>query len=82
MTVLDIFVAERAPHENLRRRRGEKIISAHDFSYPHRGVIDDDGEVEDILTVVIGLEEMDDEDAAMERDDLISAVLDTLRVND
>ena len=42
----------------------------------------DDDEVEDILTVVIGLAEMDDKDAAMSRDDQISAVLDTLRVED
>ena len=45
-------------------------------------VTDDDGEAEDILTVNIGIAKMDDEDAAMGRDDLISAVLDTLRVND
>jgi len=43
---------------------------------------DDDNEVEDILTVVVGVNKLDDEDAAMERDDLISAVLDTLKVDD
>ena len=45
-------------------------------------VTDNDGEVEDILTVIIGVSKLDDEDAAMARDDQISAVLDTLRVND
>jgi len=45
-------------------------------------VTDDDGEVEDILTVVIGVTAIEDEDTAMERDDLISAVLDTLKVDD
>ena len=45
-------------------------------------VTDDDGEIEDILTVNIGTSKLDDEDAAMGRDDQISAVLDTLRVND
>ena len=57
----------------------EDGASEHYFIAP---VTDNYGEVEDILTVVIGLEEMDDEDAAMARDDLISTVLDTLRVND
>ena len=42
--------------------------------------VTDDGKVEDILTVVVGLAKMDDEDAAMGRDDQISAVLNTLRV--
>ena len=45
-------------------------------------VTDDDGEVEDILTVNIGVNDMDDEEAAMARDDQISAVLDSLWVND
>ena len=45
-------------------------------------VTDDDGEIEDILTVNIGTGKVDDEEAAMARDDQISAVLDTLRVND
>ena len=45
-------------------------------------VFDEDGEVEDILTVNIGVNQLDDEDAVMARDDQISAVLDTLRVND
>ena len=45
-------------------------------------VTDDDGEIEDILTVNIGTSKLDDEEAAMGRDDQISAVLDTLRVND
>ena len=46
-------------------------------------VMDDDGdEVEDLLTVEIGVTKIEDEDIAMERDDLISAVVDTLRVDD
>ena len=45
-------------------------------------VTDDDGEVEDILTVIIGVSRMDDEDAAMERDDLISSVMDSLKIDD
>ena len=45
-------------------------------------VIDDDGELEDILTVTIGTGKVDDEDAAMTRDDLISAVLDSLKLDD
>ena len=43
---------------------------------------DDDNEVEDILTVVVGVNKLDDEDAAMERDDLISAVVDSLKIDD
>ena len=57
----------------------EDGASEHYFIAP---VTDDDGEVEDILTVVIGVNAIEDEDAAMERDDLISAVMDTLKVND
>ena len=53
--------------------------SEHYFIAP---VTDDDGEVEDILTVNIGISPIEDDDAAMERDDLISAVVDTLRVDD
>ena len=45
-------------------------------------VTDDDGEIEDILTVNIGTAQLDDEEADMARADQISAVLDTLRVND
>ena len=45
-------------------------------------VTDDDGEVEDILTVEIGISPIEAEDAAMERDDLISAVVDSLRIDD
>ena len=44
--------------------------------------VTDDGEVEDILTVNIGVSKVDDEDAAMTRDDQISAVVDTLKVDD
>ena len=57
----------------------EDGASEHYFIAP---VTDDDGEVEDILTVVIGISKVDDEETAMTRDDLISAVLDTLRVDD
>ena len=57
----------------------EDGASEHYFIAP---VIDDDGEVEDILTVVIGVSPIEDEDLAMTRDDLISAVLDTLQVDD
>ena len=42
----------------------------------------DDGEIADILTVNIGVSQEDDEDAAMARDDQISAVVDSLRVSD
>ena len=45
--------------------------------------MDDDGdEVEDLLTVEIGIENIEDEETAMERDDLISAVVDTLKADD
>ena len=57
----------------------EDGASEHYFIAP---VTDDDGEIEDILTVNIGTSKLDDEEAAMGRDDQISAVLDTLRVND
>ena len=45
-------------------------------------VADEDGEIEDILTVTIGVEPIEDEDVAMGRDDLISAVLATLKLDD
>ena len=54
--------------------------SEHFFIAP---VMDkDDKEIEDVLTVHIGITKLDDEDAAMARDDAISAVVDTLKVND
>ena len=53
--------------------------SEHYFIAP---VTDDDGEVEDILTVEIGISPIEDEDVAMERDDLISAVVDSLKIDD
>ncbi|MBR1559054.1 MAG: hypothetical protein IJ646_02315 [Clostridia bacterium] len=43
---------------------------------------DDDGEIEDLLTVEIGTTAIDDADAAARRDDLISAVVDSLVVDD
>ena len=42
----------------------------------------EDGEIEAQLTVEIGVHELEDEDSAMTRDDMISAVLDTLAVDD
>ena len=45
-------------------------------------VDDDDGEVEDILTVEICVSKIEDEDVAMGRDDLISEVVDSLKVDD
>jgi len=45
-------------------------------------VVDEDGEIEDMLTIVIGTSKVDDEDVAMARDDQISAVMDTLKVDD
>ena len=53
--------------------------SEHYFIAP---VTDDDGEIEDILTVNIGISPIEDENTAMERDDLISAVVDSLRIDD
>ena len=44
-------------------------------------VVDDDGEIEDILTVEISVGKIDDEDTAMGRDDAISAVLDSLKID-
>ena len=43
---------------------------------------DDDSEIEDVLTVTVATSLLDDEAAAMARDDAISAVLDTLEVVD
>ena len=45
-------------------------------------VYDDDGEIDDILTVRIGVEKDVDEAAGMARDDAISEILDTLKVDD
>ena len=45
-------------------------------------VYEDDGEIDDILTVTIGGTPIEDEDAAMERSDWISEVVDTLKVVD
>ena len=45
-------------------------------------VYDDDGEIDDILTVRIGVEKDVDEAAAMARDDAISDILNTLKVDD
>ena len=39
----------------------------------------EDGEIEEILTVNVAVEKLEDEGVAMERDDQISAVLDTLQ---
>ena len=47
-------------------------------------VYDDDhaNEVEDILTITIGIDKIEDEEAGMQRDDAISEVLDTLNILD
>lgn len=45
-------------------------------------VVDDDGEIDDILTVNICVTPIDDEEKSMLRDDAISEVVDTLRVDD
>ena len=45
-------------------------------------VYDDDGEIEECLTVEIGVTKMDDADKAMLRDDAISEILNTLKVDD
>ena len=42
----------------------------------------DEGKVDDILTVNVGVSRIDDEATLMRRDDLISAVLDSLKVSD
>ena len=43
-------------------------------------VADDDGKIEDILTVEISVSRIDDEETAMARDDAISAVVDSLKI--
>jgi len=45
-------------------------------------VFDDDGEADNILTVVIGVTALEDDEAAMQRDDAISAIVDTLKVDE
>jgi len=45
-------------------------------------VTDDDGEVEDILTVVVGTTAIENEEIATQRDDAISTIIDTLKVDD
>ena len=45
-------------------------------------VYDDDGEIDDILTVRIGVEKDVDESAGMARDDAISEIVNTLKVDD
>jgi len=42
----------------------------------------DDNEVEDLLTVHIGVSKIDDEAVLQERDDAISAIVDSLKVDD
>ena len=54
-------------------------FTEHNFIAP---VIDHDGEIEDVLSVRIGVSKVEDEAAAMARDDQISAVVDTLKVDD
>ena len=43
---------------------------------------DDDKEVEDLLTVHIGISKIEDEDTLQARDDAISAVVDSLKIDD
>ena len=45
-------------------------------------VADDDGEIDGILTINVRVEKTDDEETGMNRDDAISAVLDTLELLD
>ena len=45
-------------------------------------VYDDDGEIDDIMTVRIGVEKDVDEEAGMARDDAISEIVNTLKVDD
>ena len=45
-------------------------------------VYDDDGEIEDSMTIRINVENVEDEGIAMARDDAISAVLDSLKLLD
>ena len=45
-------------------------------------IYDDDGEIDDILTVRIGVEKDVDEAAGMARDDAISEIVNTLKVDD
>lgn len=58
---------------------GEDGMTRDFFVIP---VMDDDREVDDILTVQIGTSKIDDEDVLMERDDAISAIVDSLKVDD
>ena len=45
-------------------------------------VFDDDGEAEEMLTVIIATNRIDDEETLTDRDDAISAIVDTLKVDD
>ena len=45
-------------------------------------VYEDDGDIDDILTVTIGVMPIEDEEAAMETSDWISEVVDTLKIID
>ena len=45
-------------------------------------VLDEDGEADELLTVEIGVSEIEDEDALQLRDDLISAVIDSMVIDD
>lgn len=45
-------------------------------------VADDDGEVEDVLTITITAQKLADEEAGMAQSDAISNVLDSLVVDD
>ena len=58
---------------------GEDGMTRDFFVVP---VMDNDREVDDILTVQIGTSKIDDENVLMERDDAISAIVDSLKVDD
>ena len=44
--------------------------------------VEDDGEVEDVLAITVTTKKLDDEEAAMAQSDAISAVLDSLVIDD
>ena len=61
---------------------GSETDEAHEqvFVVPLKDA--DDGEMEDVLSIAVSAQKLEDEDAAMARDDAISAVLDSLTVLD
>ena len=57
-------------------------MAASNRSEINAPIYDDDGEIDDILTVNINGEIIEDEEAAMESSDWTSEVVDTLKVID